>query len=41
MLAWPYAFAQIMSSYAFNKAQDWTGPPSNGGGDTKDVLINR
>jgi len=40
MMAWPYAFVQIMSSYAFNKNQDWTGPPSNGGGDTKDVLIN-
>ena len=30
MMAWPYAFVQIMSSYAFNKNQDWTGPPSDG-----------
>lgn len=39
MMAWPYAFVQIMSSYDFNKNIDWTGPPTNGGGDTKDVLI--
>jgi hypothetical protein len=42
MMAWPYAFVQIMSSYAFDKNPnlDWVGPPTNGGGDTKDVLIN-
>lgn len=40
MLAWPYAFVQIMSSYDFIKSQDWQGPPTNGGGDTKDVIIN-
>ena len=40
MLAWPYGFPQVMSSYSFVKANDWQGPPSNGGGDTKDVIIN-
>jgi alpha-amylase len=40
MLAWPYGFAQIMSSYNFNRNDDAQGPPTNGGGDTKDVLIN-
>jgi alpha-amylase len=40
MLAWPYGFPQVMSSYNFVKANDWQGPPTNGGGDTKDVLIN-
>ena len=30
MMAWPYAFVQIMSSYNFVKSQDWQGPPSNG-----------
>ena len=39
MMAWPYAFVQIMSSYAFDKMIDWTGPPSDGP-NTKDVLIN-
>ena len=40
MLAWPYGFAQVMSSYNFPKYDDTMGPPSNSGGDTKDVLIN-
>ena len=40
MLAWPYAFTQIMSSYAFPKSEDWLGPPTNGNGDTKDVIVN-
>jgi len=39
MMAWPYAFVQIMSSYDFPLSQDWLGPPTNGGGDTKDVII--
>ena len=39
MMAWPYSFVQIMSSYAFDKNIDWTGPPSDGG-NTKDVVIN-
>jgi alpha-amylase len=28
MLAWPYGFVQIMSSYNFNISQDWQGPPT-------------
>jgi len=40
MMAWPYAFVQIMSSYDFPLSQDWLGPPTNGGGDTKDVIVN-
>jgi hypothetical protein len=30
MMAWPYAFVQVMSSFNFVKSQDWQGPPSNG-----------
>ena len=37
MMAWPYAFVQIISSYAFNN--DDQGPPSNNGRDTKDVTV--
>lgn len=40
MLAWPYGFVQIMSSFAFDKAKNWTGPPSNENGDTQDVLFD-
>jgi len=40
MMAWPYAFIQIMSSYNFVKSNDAQGPPSNNGADTKDVTIN-
>lgn len=40
MLAWPYGFPKVMSSYTFNKNNDAQGPPSNNGEDTKDVLIN-
>lgn len=40
MLAWPYAFVQIMSSYDFPLSENWLGPPTNGGGYTKDVIIN-
>jgi len=40
MLAWPYGFAQVMSSYNFNKNNDAQGPPTNNGEDTKDVIIN-
>ena len=39
MMAWPYAFVQIMSSYDFPKDKDWQGPPSNGP-NTKDVIVN-
>ncbi len=31
MLAWPYGFPQVMSSYNFNKNNDAQGPPSNNG----------
>ena len=40
MLAWPYGFVQIMSSFAFDKAKNWSGPPSNENGDTQDVLFD-
>ncbi len=39
MMAWPYAFVQIMSSYDFVLANDWQGPPSDGP-NTKDVIVN-
>lgn len=38
MMAWPYAFVQVMSSYDFPMNQDWLGPPSNQG-NTLDVLV--
>ena len=40
MMAWPYAFVQIMSSYDFPSDKKWQGPPSNDGKDTKDVTVN-
>ena len=39
MLAWPYAFTQVMSSYEFDMDKDWQGPPNNNG-KTLDVIIN-
>jgi alpha-amylase len=39
MMAWPYAFVQIMSSYDFPMDKDWLGPPSDGP-NTKDVTVN-
>lgn len=39
MLAWPYGYPKVMSSYNFNKNNDAQGPPSNNGADTKDVLV--
>ncbi len=29
MMAWPYGFVQIMSSFKFDKLQHWQGPPSH------------
>ena len=40
MLAWPYGFAQIMSSYYFDKNNDAQGPPGSNG-NTASVTINR
>jgi alpha-amylase len=40
MLAWPYGFAQIMSSYNFDKNNDAQGPPGSNG-NTASVVINR
>lgn len=40
MSAWNYGFTQVMSSYDFPLSQDWLGPPTNGNGDTKDVIVN-
>ena len=40
MLAWPYGLIKVMSSYFFDKNKDWEGPPTNGGGDTKDDIVN-
>lgn len=44
-LAWNYGHVRIMSSYNWNRdiqggvdRNDWVGPPSNGGGSTKDVV---
>jgi len=39
MLAWPYGFAQIMSSYLFDKNNDAQGPPGSNG-ETSNVVIN-
>ncbi|PPK96150.1 alpha-amylase [Kineococcus xinjiangensis] len=38
MLAWPYGYPQVMSSYHFGS--DWQGPPSNGGNTTRSVWVN-
>jgi len=40
MLAWPYGFPVIMSSYNFNRNNDAQGPPSDGNGNTNNVVIN-
>ncbi|CAF1544604.1 unnamed protein product [Rotaria magnacalcarata] len=40
MLAWPYGYPVIMSSYNFNRADDGQGPPSDGSGNTNSVIIN-
>jgi alpha-amylase len=36
MLAWPYGYPQVMSSYAFTSPSQ--GPPANGDGSTKDAV---
>lgn len=38
MLAWPYGYPQVMSSYAFSNGDQ--GPPSDGGGTTKSIYTN-
>ncbi|XP_056379398.1 pancreatic alpha-amylase-like [Hyla sarda] len=47
MLAHPYGFTRVMSSYRWNRnwvngkdTNDWIGPPSNSDGSTKSVTIN-
>uniref|UniRef100_A0A671S0V8 Alpha-amylase n=1 Tax=Sinocyclocheilus anshuiensis TaxID=1608454 RepID=A0A671S0V8_9TELE len=47
MLAHPYGFTRVMSSYRWDRnivngvdQNDWQGPPSNGDGSTKPVPIN-
>jgi alpha-amylase len=40
MMAWPYAFIQIMSSYDFPMDVDWQGPPSDSNGNTNSIPIN-
>ncbi|XP_012937452.2 alpha-amylase [Aplysia californica] len=40
MLAHPYGFPRIMSSYEYNRANDWEGPPHHGDMSTKSVPIN-
>jgi alpha-amylase len=40
MLAWPYGYPVIMSSYNFNRANDAQGPPSDSNGNTNNVPIN-
>uniref|UniRef100_A0A8C2DR64 Alpha-amylase n=1 Tax=Cyprinus carpio TaxID=7962 RepID=A0A8C2DR64_CYPCA len=47
MLAHPYGFTRVMSSYRWDRnivngqdQNDWQGPPSNGNGSTKPVPIN-
>ncbi len=39
MMAWPYGFAQIISSYDFPLGDGEQGPPSDGP-ITKDVIVN-
>ncbi len=38
MLAWPYGYPQLMSSYAWET--DWQGPPSDGNGNTNTIYNN-
>jgi len=40
MLAHPYGVPRIMSSYEYNRANNWEGPPHNGDFSIKDVSIN-
>jgi len=40
MLAWPYGYPVIMSSYNFNRNNDAQGPPSDSNGNTNNVIIN-
>lgn len=40
MLAWPYGYPVIMSSYFFDRSDDAQGPPSDASGNTNDVIIN-
>jgi hypothetical protein len=40
MLAWPYGFVKLMSSYSFPKTDKSQGPPTDVNGYTKDVLID-
>ncbi|XP_005103373.1 alpha-amylase [Aplysia californica] len=40
MLAHPYGFPRVMSSYEYNRANEWEGPPHNGDMSTKSVTIN-
>uniref|UniRef100_A0A8C8J781 Alpha-amylase n=1 Tax=Oncorhynchus tshawytscha TaxID=74940 RepID=A0A8C8J781_ONCTS len=40
MLAHPYGVARVMSSFRWNRADDWQGPPSHEDGSTKDVHVN-
>ena len=37
MLAWPYGYPKVMSSYAFEEGEEDIGPPTYGEGTTKDV----
>lgn len=37
MLAWPYGYPKVMSSYDWGGDNDNRGPPHNGNGDTSDV----
>jgi len=37
MLAHPYGVPRLMSSYEYNRANNWEGPPANGDGSIKDV----
>lgn len=38
MLAWPYGYPQVMSSYEFSN--DFQGPPSDANGNTRNVYVN-
>ncbi len=37
MLAWPYGYPRIMSSYAWDGVNDRTGPPADSRGNTNDI----
>jgi alpha-amylase len=40
MLAWPYGYPRIMSSYAWDGVNDRTGPPSDRQGNTNTIYAN-